>query len=530
MAGFFAFLPLHADDLGLAAPGLLLAVYALIVVGLRIVFARLPDQIGAARAVGHRAGRVGASGWRSSACVRTRSASARRDRGLRDPASRSCSRRSSRWRSSRVDETERGAVVGTTTAFVDLAFGLSPALLGLRSPASTRRSAARSSCRRSSPRSGVRRRRSLVAPADAPVAATRGRLTAPRTLPAMTIERVFVAGAGLMGHGIAQVHAAIGKHVVLYEPDLARAEAGRERIAGNLERAVAKGRLDADERDATLGRVQPTDDVDRRPPTRTSSSRRSSRTSTSSARCGASSTRRAPPATIFASNTSSISIDRLAEAVSRGAPRAVRRDALLQPGAGHAARRADPRPRDTSDATVEAIRELSAELGKQVIVSADRPGFIVNRILMPFLAEAMRAFEQGVGTAEDIDTGARVGLNHPMGPLELADFIGLDVCLEVMRVLEDGLGARAHAPAAGARRPRRRPGHLGQKTGQGFYTYPRAERSMAARRPGLGDEERLLQANRPRVRAARGRARPRSSATRPSASTARSSPGWASSG
>ena len=130
------------------------------------------------------------------------------------------------------------------------------------------------------------------------------------------------------------------------------------------------------------------------------------------------------------------------------------------------------RSSDTSEATVDAIQGLSAELGKQVIVSADRPGFIVNRILMPFLAEAMRAFEQGVGTAEDIDTGARVGLNHPMGPLELADFIGLDVCLGVMRVLEDGLGLEHMRPPkvlvdlVDA-------GHLGQKTGQGFYTYPR---------------------------------------------------------
>ena len=121
---------------------------------------------------------------------------------------------------------------------------------------------------------------------------------------------------------------------------------------------------------------------------------------------------------------------------------------------------------------IVAIRDLASALGKQVIVSADRPGFIVNRILMPFLAEAMRAYEEGLGTAEDIDAGARVGLNHPMGPLELADFIGLDVCLGIMRVLDDGLGGDHFRPphvltelvAAG---------HLGQKTGQGFYTYPR---------------------------------------------------------
>ena len=112
------------------------------------------------------------------------------------------------------------------------------------------------------------------------------------------------------------------------------------------------------------------------------------------------------------------------------------------------------------------------ELGKRVIVSADRPGFIVNRILMPLLAEAMRAYEEGLGTAEDIDTGARVGLNHPMGPLALADFIGLDVCLGVMRVLHEGLGQPQFVP------PRVleelvAAGHLGQKTGRGFHTYPK---------------------------------------------------------
>ena len=130
------------------------------------------------------------------------------------------------------------------------------------------------------------------------------------------------------------------------------------------------------------------------------------------------------------------------------------------------------RAHETTDATVEVVRALAAELGKQVIVSADRPGFIVNRILMPFLAEAMRAFEQGVGTAEDIDAGARVGLNHPMGPLELADFIGLDVCLGIMRVLHDGLG-EDHLRPPRVLEELVAAGHLGQKTGRGFYTYPR---------------------------------------------------------
>ena len=126
----------------------------------------------------------------------------------------------------------------------------------------------------------------------------------------------------------------------------------------------------------------------------------------------------------------------------------------------------------TDEATVATARGLAADLDKQVIVSADRPGFIVNRILMPLLAEAIRALEEGIGTAEDIDTGARVGLNHPMGPLALADFIGLDVVLGVMNVLHADLGEERFAP------PRTladlvAAGKLGQKSGEGFFRYPR---------------------------------------------------------
>jgi 3-hydroxybutyryl-CoA dehydrogenase len=288
----------------------------------------------------------------------------------------------------------------------------------------------------------------------------------------MAIERVFVAGAGLMGHGIAQVHAATGLEVMLYEPDVARADAGRERIAGNLDRAVAKGRLDPADRDGTLGRIAITDD----------------RAAVRSVDLVIEAVfedidvksdlwgeldRLAPAGAIFASNTSSISIDRLAAAVEP-----VRRERfvgmhffspvpvmpLIELIRGSA----------TTDATEAAIRELAERLGKQVIVSADRPGFIVNRILMPFLAEAMRAYEDGLGTADDIDTGARIGLNHPMGPLQLADFIGLDVCLGVMRVLDEGLDGEQFAP------PRIlldlvAAGHLGQKTGRGFHVYPPPE-------------------------------------------------------
>jgi 3-hydroxybutyryl-CoA dehydrogenase len=286
----------------------------------------------------------------------------------------------------------------------------------------------------------------------------------------MTVERVFVAGAGLMGHGIAQVHAAIGKAVTVYEPELARAEAGVARIAASLERAVAKGKLAPEAREATLARLTATADL----------------AAASDAdlvveavfedvdvKTGlwAALDAIAPVHAVFATNTSSISIDRLAAAASEGrrgrfvgmhffSPVPVM--PLIELIRGTA----------TTDATEAAVRSLATELGKQVIVSADRPGFIVNRILMPFLAEAMRAYEEGLGSAEDIDTGAKVGLNHPMGPLELADFIGLDVCLGIMRVLHEGFGQPQFAPPK-VLQELVAAGHLGQKTGRGFHAYPR---------------------------------------------------------
>ncbi len=287
------------------------------------------------------------------------------------------------------------------------------------------------------------------------------------------IERVFVAGAGLMGHGIAQVHATIGKTVVLYEPTLERAVAGRDRIGVNLARSVTKGRVTQDEADATLARIEPTADL-----ARVSSADLvieavfedlEVKLSLWSAIDGL-----ARPEAVLGSNTSSIAIHRLAAAVSSS-----RRGQFL---GVHFFSPVPVMPlvevirgAQTTDTTVDSIRELAADLGKQVIVSADRPGFIVNRILMPFLIEAMRALEEGVGTPEDIDAGARVGLNHPMGPLELADFIGLDVCLEIMGVLEEGLKLE-HMRAPRVLRELVAARNLGQKTGRGFYTYPRVPR------------------------------------------------------
>jgi 3-hydroxybutyryl-CoA dehydrogenase len=290
----------------------------------------------------------------------------------------------------------------------------------------------------------------------------------------MPIDSVFVAGAGLMGHGIAQVHAAIGKRVFLYEPDPARAAAGRDRIAGNLDRAVGKGKLAAEDRDATLDRIEATDD----------SSRAAGANLVIEAifedlaikqRFWSEIDRLAPPGAILASNTSSISIDELAAALGPDRRAAfvgmhffspVPVMPLVELVRGSA----------TSDETAETIRTLSADLGKRLIVSADRPGFIVNRMLMPFLAEAMRALEEGVGTATDIDTGAKIGLNHPMGPLALADFIGLDVCKGIMEVLHAGLGGDQFRPPQ-ILLDLVEAGHLGQKSGRGFHDYRRGSGS-----------------------------------------------------
>jgi 3-hydroxybutyryl-CoA dehydrogenase len=185
----------------------------------------------------------------------------------------------------------------------------------------------------------------------------------------------------------------------------------------------------------------------------------------------------APELAIFASNTSSISITGLAAAV---------REARRKRFVGMHFFSPVPvmplieliRGDETDDETETYVRDLAAHMGKQVIVSRDRPGFIVNRVLMPFLGESIRAYEEGLGTAEDIDTGARIGLNHPMGPLELADFIGLDVCLHIMEVLHDGFGDDRFAPPV-MLRELVDAGHLGQKTGRGFYTYPRLEKTAS---------------------------------------------------
>jgi 3-hydroxybutyryl-CoA dehydrogenase len=282
----------------------------------------------------------------------------------------------------------------------------------------------------------------------------------------MAIERVYVIGAGLMGHGIAQVSAAAGKSVTLADQTAELADKGRQRIAGNLGRQVDKGKLEQSAADETLARITTAigssavagHDIVIEAIFEDEGLKRETWIAISD---------RADPATFFASNTSSISITALATATDRAdrfiglhffSPVPVM--GLIEIIRGL----------ETSDATHDAAVAFAGDLGKTVIESKDMPGFLVNRMLGPFINEAVFTLMEGTGSAADIDTGAKLGLNHPMGPLELSDFIGNDVMLGVMDVLHRGIGDPKFR-AAPLLRQMVAAGHLGRKAGRGFYRY-----------------------------------------------------------
>ena len=276
----------------------------------------------------------------------------------------------------------------------------------------------------------------------------------------MRFGHVLVVGAGQMGGGIAQVVAASGRRVSLHDAAPGAVEHGLETMRKSLAKLAEKGGAPPDE---VLARIQPVDEpvpahlmieaVVEDAAVKADVFRRADET--------------LPPEAILASNTSSIPIASLAAVTERPDrvigmhffnPVPVLQLVEIVRGQG------------TSDETAEAIVELARALGKTPAVANDSPGFVSNRILMPYINEAVWALHDGVAAPEAIDTIAKLGFNHPMGPLALADLIGLDTCVAIMEVLHEGLGDERYAPCP-LLRTLVHEGRLGRKSGEGFYIY-----------------------------------------------------------
>jgi 3-hydroxybutyryl-CoA dehydrogenase len=282
----------------------------------------------------------------------------------------------------------------------------------------------------------------------------------------MQIRTVGVVGAGTMGNGIAQVFAQAGYSVLLVDVAQPMLDRARAAIEASLGKFVQKGKLSTADREATLARLQvttsfePLGDVDFivEAIVEDVEAKRSLFVKLDAV---------AGRSTILASNTSSISITTLGAATTR-AERVIGMHFMnpvpLMPLVELI------RGQVTTAESMDVAMELCTKLGKTAVEAADYPGFIANRILLPMINEAVYALMEGVGSAEAIDTVMKLGMNHPMGPLTLADFIGLDVCLAILNVLHDGLGDPKYRPCPLLRRMVAA-GHLGRKSGQGFYTY-----------------------------------------------------------
>jgi 3-hydroxybutyryl-CoA dehydrogenase len=280
------------------------------------------------------------------------------------------------------------------------------------------------------------------------------------------IRTIGVLGAGQMGAGIAQVAATAGYAVLLADVDLARAEQGKAGIAKQLDRLVEKGKLDADTRGGILGRITCVDALAGLAPSDFAIEAASENIDLKRKLFAALDGVLGPEA-ILASNTSSISIT-LLSAVTKRPTKVVGMHFMNPVPVMKLVELIRGLP--TDDATYATTKALAEKLGKTVITSQDSPGFIVNRILIPLINEACFALQEGLGSAQDIDTGAKLGLNHPMGPLELADLIGLDTCLAIADVLHRELGDDKYR-AANVLRMHVAAGWLGRKTGRGFYDY-----------------------------------------------------------